>query len=144
MYSLVPLEKQDFKLVTDYYNSNNQILRIVHPDFKGKGGWVLLFTTSCPLCQDTKNSWFAVGVIKGDAQFSNINSFYANRTWTRKMSTHRFPQLQYVTKDGFVVNYPAGEAQNVDPNIIINFACQNYGNFQGKLSCCCHSSGNCY
>lgn len=143
MFSLVPLEKQDFKLVTDYYNPNNQILRIVHPEFKGKGGWVLLFTTSCPLCQDTKHSWFAVGVIRGNAKFSNLNSFYADRTWTRKMSTHRFPKLQYVTKDGLVVNNPADVSQNVDPNSIINFACENYGLLQGKLSCCSYG-GKCY
>lgn len=142
MYSIVPLEKQDFKLVSDYYNQKNQILRIVHPDFKGRGGWVLLFTTSCPLCQDTKNSWFAVGVVRGNT--NTQKPFYVDRTWTRKMSTHRFPKLQYVTKDGFVVNNPSDNTQNVDPRSIIQFACQNYGNMQGKWSCCSHSGGNCY
>ena len=142
MYSVVPLEKQDFKLVTDYYNQNNQILRIVHPDFKGRGGWVLFFTTSCSLCQDTKNSWFAVGVIRGNT--STQKPLFVDRTWTRKMSTHRFPKLQYVTKDGLVVNNPSDKTQNVDPEFIIKFACQHYGNLQGNWSCCSHTGGRCY
>jgi hypothetical protein len=142
MLSLVPLEKQDFKLVRDYYNPNNQILRVVHPDFQGRGGWVLLYTTSCPLCQDTKHSWFAVGVVKGNREYPNINSFYADRTWTRKMSTHRFPKLQFVTKDGLLVNNATPETKNVNPEVVIDFACQNYGKLQGKLSCCVHT-GDC-
>ena len=141
MYSVVPLEKQHFRLVSDYYNPNNQILRIVHPDFKGKGGWVLFFTTSCSLCQDTKNSWFSVGVVRGPT--NTPNPFYVDRTWTRKMSTHRFPKLQYVTKDGLVVNNPADKTQNVDPESIIKFACQKYGIIQGKSSCCSHTGGQC-
>ena len=138
MLSVVNLEKEHFRLITDVYNGRNQAIQITHPDFIGggpfpaRGGWVLFFEVMCNLCQDTKTTWFAVGIVKG--QNYGLTQSFPNRSYIRKGGRQRFPQLKYVRKDGMVVDSPPCEGLNVDPRRLIQFACKEAN--LGGSGCC--------
>ena len=132
MLSIVNLEKQHFRLITDFYNGRNQEIQITHPDFLGRGGWVLFFDVMCNLCQDTKTTWFAVGIVRGQ-NYGTTQPFPA-RTYIRKGGVQRFPTLKYVTKTGMVVDSPPSAELNVDPRTLINFACKQAN--LGSNGCC--------
>lgn len=134
MFSVIPLEKQHFHLVTDYYNRNNQAIQIIHPDFKNRGGYVLFFTNWCGQCQDTKVGWFALGIVKGTRIYAPSNNF-----GFRRSGVQRFPELKFVRKDGVVVDSPQTE-EDAQINIreMIDFACKT----AGLGGCCQHLSRN--
>lgn len=128
MLSVIPLEKQHFHLVTDYYNYNNQAIQIIHPDFKDKGGYVLFFTNWCGTCQDTKVAWFALGIVKGTCQYPATNN-----SGFRRANIQRFPELKFVRKDGVIMDTPQTEEDaRINVREIINFACKTAG-----LGGCC-------
>ena len=137
MLSIVNLEKEHFRLITDYYNRKNQSIQITHPDFIGagpfprRGGWVLFFEVMSPNSIDTKNEWFAVGVVRGQI-YGIVNEFLNRRTYIRKSGQQRFPELKYVTKEGMVVDSPPSQEYNVNPKQLIQFACK-----KTNLGGCC-------
>jgi len=137
MLSIVNLEKEHFRLITDYYNRRNQSIQITHPDFigagqfPGRGGWVLFFEVMTPNSIDTKTEWFAVGIVKGQ-KYGVINEFPNSRTYIRRSGQQRFPELKYVTKEGMVVDSPPSQSYNINPKQLIQFACKN-----ANLGGCC-------
>lgn len=135
MLSVIPLEKQHFKLISNWYNHEDKMIRIIHPEFQNRGGWVLFFTVMCPECQDTKTTWFALGVVKGSVSYASANPPFSNRTYIRKSSVQRFPQVQYVTKEGFVVDSPSTPEQIIDIDELIKFACKS-----SDMGGCCQNA----
>lgn len=139
MLSTVNLEKEHFRLITDYFNGRNQAIQIIHPDFigggpfPGRGGWVLFFEVMTPNSIDTKVEWFAVGIIRGQT-YGGEKSFPNSRSHIRKSGQQRFPELKYVTKTGMVVDSPPSQSFNIDPKTLIQFACKNAN--LGGHGCC--------
>lgn len=131
MFSVIPLEKHNFRLITDYYNHRNQALQILHPDFANRAGWVLFFTNWCPNCQDTKTSWFALGIVRG--QVHHPIPPYFRKSIQRCHGIQRFPELKYVRTDGVVVDTPRHD-EHVDQHALVQLACQAVG-----LGGCCRN-----
>lgn len=129
MYSIIPLEKHHFQLIE---NNNYSVMRITHPQFKNKRGWVLFFTAMCPQCQDTKTTWFALGVLKMTTSVNHKKPWDTEHTYIRRSNVQRFPQLVYVTENGIIVNSPSNVDHVVNVNGLVKYVCQEYG-----LGGCC-------
>ena len=126
MYSLVALEKDDFLLTRD----GN--IKVRHPVFQGREGFVAFYTMWCPQCQDTKTSWSALGLVKGSwkLQGPQLDPYARDRMITRTRCIKRFPYIQAIRHDGLVIDYPG------DPKLVIDLICKKAGLNCGMVHRC--------
>jgi glutaredoxin len=123
MYSVIPLEKQHFRVT-----KNGGALQVTHPVFKGRAGYVLFFSVWCPQCQDTKTTWFALGVVRGN--FQVVIPPYLNKTIQNCRGVQKFPHVQYIRSDGMVVDIRRHDAK-LDPQSLVDYVCK-------KTKMCCN------
>jgi hypothetical protein len=95
------LEKDDFTI-----NCHGQ-LKIRHPAFLGRGGYVAFYAYHCPQCQDTKTTWSAIGLANGNVNVRQpqVNPYTKNRMISRARCIKRYPLLRTVRKNGIVTDY---------------------------------------
>lgn len=103
--SIVLLEKNDF-----FVTSRDQLV-VRHPAFKGRGGFLAIYTYWCPQCQDTKTSWSAIGMVNGNVNVNNphVNNHMASRSKCLK----RYPLLRKVHVSGLVSDYPGSDGKHI-------------------------------
>lgn len=109
MYTIVLLEKDDFVILP-----NGQI-RIRHPAYQGRGGYVAFYTYWCPQCQDTKTTWSAIGMVPGKLNLGyQMNMHAKEQMISRAKCIKRYPMLKAVRKDGVVVDHYGNDIAIVD------------------------------
>ena len=124
-FTSVLLEKNDF------INLPTGQLRIRHPAYQNRGGFVAFYVYWCPQCQDTKTTWSAVGVVPGKIDIGyQVDPAIKNEMISRSKCIKRYPLLRAVRKDGVVTDFRG------DPKPIIDMICEKAGLSCGSINRC--------
>lgn len=126
-WSVILLEKDDFLVLPD------NRLKIRHPAFQGRDGYVAFYTYHCPDCQDTKTSWSSIGMVRGPWHEPQGNPFAKDYMISRAKCIKRYPHVMYVRTDGIVQEYYG----NVDKRMLVNVMCK-------KAGLCCDYVARCF
>lgn len=134
MYSVIPLEKSHFRYAQNPSCPSNRcyagegVLQVTHPAFRNRVGYVLFFPMWSPHSQDTKTSWFAMGLLRGHVEVHIPE--YMRTSIQRCSNTRRFPSIHYVRKDGVVVDARRHDTE-YDQKNLVELVCRAAG-----MKCC--------
>lgn len=100
--SAYQLQKDHFKVTQD-----GRHIRLVHPAFGGRSGFVIFYLVGCPECQDTKVEWTATAL--KFAKNKILPTGFVNTAkcpgLRKNLGILEYPSIKFIRKDGILVDY---------------------------------------